>query len=109
MYTETCCVCGVEFGIPETIQKARLVDGKLFYCPNGHDQYYADCQIAKMERCVDELEKKFKDQAITLHWYTHTLVPNLNEEIRQLKTERRSARCSAAAYRGHLARVMAEA
>lgn len=109
MYTETCCVCGIPFGIPETIQKARLADGKKFYCSNGHGQHYADSQIAKLERRVDKLVKEFREQSIALDWYVDFVVPNLMAEVEQLKVERKSARCSAASYRGHLARVIAKA
>jgi hypothetical protein len=38
--TETCYSCGVVFGMPEIFKENRLKDHRLFYCPNGHGQYY---------------------------------------------------------------------
>lgn len=39
--SETCCRCGVVFGI-EANHRARLIQkkGTNFYCPNGHPQHY---------------------------------------------------------------------
>lgn len=38
--TETCCACGVLFGMEERYRQQRLTDHALFYCPNGHPQNY---------------------------------------------------------------------
>lgn len=37
---ETCCRCGVAFGVPAYFKKKRLEDRETFYCPNGHAQHY---------------------------------------------------------------------
>ncbi len=31
----TCWVCGIDFAMPEVIERKRQEDGKGFYCPNG--------------------------------------------------------------------------
>lgn len=31
-----CGACGITFGLESSFKTARLDDGKLFYCPNGH-------------------------------------------------------------------------
>lgn len=41
MITETCCSCGVVFGLTDA-QHADLKRRKaIFYCPNGHGQSYS--------------------------------------------------------------------
>jgi hypothetical protein len=41
MITETCCNCGVAFGIPSDLHRRLQNDpDKWFYCPNGHRQHY---------------------------------------------------------------------
>ena len=39
--TITCCNCGIDFSVPEHWLKCRRNDHKWFYCPNGHQQYFA--------------------------------------------------------------------
>ena len=40
MKTETCCVCGVEFGISQAKREDLLRCKNTFYCPNGHGQHF---------------------------------------------------------------------
>lgn len=40
MVTETCHSCGVLFAMTADHKDRRLKDGKDFWCPNGHSQYY---------------------------------------------------------------------
>lgn len=47
--TEQCCVCGCVFAMPTSMKKQRLDDGKLFYCPSGHNQHYTDSLSKKLE------------------------------------------------------------
>ncbi len=54
--TETCCRCGVVFGMESKhIQRLRN-NHAFFYCPNGHSQYYtAESEAEKLRR---EIESK---------------------------------------------------
>jgi hypothetical protein len=36
----TCCRCGVPFGIPQYLERARRQDEQMFHCPNGHEQFF---------------------------------------------------------------------
>lgn len=47
--TVNCCVCGIIFQVPEEFDEAREVDGRLFYCPNGHKQRYDDSEEDKLK------------------------------------------------------------
>ena len=58
--TETCCDCGMQFSIPASIQAARRKDGKSFYCPNGHSQYYTDSENAQLRRQVRKLKEDYE-------------------------------------------------
>ena len=41
MFHETCCRCGIVFGMPVCLRDTLLGDGSLyFYCPNGHRLHY---------------------------------------------------------------------
>jgi hypothetical protein len=52
----TCCSCGVEFASP--LLAKRREDGKLFYCPNGHQQHFTDTTELRLQR---ELENTKRD------------------------------------------------
>lgn len=54
--TVSCYKCGVLFGMTQKLQKQRLTDRKLFFCPNGHDQhYFGPSEESKLK---DELARK---------------------------------------------------
>lgn len=52
LYVQSCCSCGVTFGMPNDMDDQRRKDGKSFYCPNGHSQSYSetDGKRLKLER-----------------------------------------------------------
>ena len=53
-----CSNCGVEFLVP-TGYHTQLVDKrKIFHCPNGHQQVYADSEVARLEKEVKALKEK---------------------------------------------------
>ena len=58
---ETCCNCGVQFAMSKELYRARLADGKLFYCPNGHPQHYTESVQTKLDRAITQLQAE-KDQ-----------------------------------------------
>lgn len=64
MVTETCCNCGVAFGIPRDLQQQFKNDeSKWFYCPNGHKQHYSESEATRLERL---LEKERRDHETRL-------------------------------------------
>ena len=55
LIVEECCTCGILFGMPESFQeecrkKPGISNGKGFYCPNGHQQWYTGKTEAQKER-----------------------------------------------------------
>lgn len=66
--TETCCNCGIAFGMPEKFQKEKLQKGGSFYCPNGHGQHYCESDVKKLEKQLlneqsrhDQTKAKLRD------------------------------------------------
>lgn len=58
MHTICCCVCGMEFAVPDGWYRARLRgDGgnRGFHCPNGHAQHFVG-KTAE-ERLREELQR----------------------------------------------------
>ncbi len=88
---ETCCTCGVVFGLSEGHKAELRRTTTWFYCPNGHQQYYSGkSEEAKLR---DELTRK--QAALDQAWAT------ANDQRRQLEAERRST----AAIKGMLTKV----
>lgn len=58
VYVETkvhiieCAFCSIDFGIGADFMRRRLEDHVVFYCPNGHENYYP--QESKAERLERE-------------------------------------------------------
>lgn len=48
--TVDCCHCGIVFQVPEEFDQAREQDGRTFYCPNGHEQFYPDGDDDKLQQ-----------------------------------------------------------
>ena len=57
MYIETCCNCGTTFAFTKGFYDQRQQDGKGFYCPNGHNQYYTNNQAKKLEDAQKALDR----------------------------------------------------
>jgi len=54
---ETCCDCGVTFGLTDGFYKLRQRDGNSFFCPNGHSQFYTNNDVKK----INDLKKALKN------------------------------------------------
>jgi len=46
----SCNECGVEFCVPHPWHVARLADGRIWYCPNGHAIHYGESPLAQARR-----------------------------------------------------------
>jgi hypothetical protein len=89
---EACCNCGIIFDLPDHICNQRKIDGKLFYCPNGHGQHYTenkDVEIQRLKSQIADLQARItdlcKDKAelcrrISAFWYGN----NPNEKKQNL-------------------------
>jgi hypothetical protein len=59
LVTETCCECGTVFAMERTLNKNchRIGKKQMFYCPNGHGQYYTQSTEAKIKELQEQLER----------------------------------------------------
>lgn len=78
-----CCSCGILFAMPEPLQKIRVQDGAVFYCPNGHAQGYTntpahhlaemtkerDMWKAEAERLLEECDKLHSQSPVRAVWF----------------------------------------
>lgn len=56
--TVNCCACGTTFAMQQTLKKARMDNGGVFWCPNGHEQIYTKPRCEKLK---DELAEKQRE------------------------------------------------
>lgn len=63
-----CCQCGVAFSFDETLHGRRYKDGKLFWCPNGHQQHYGDTEAKRLRRELEAKEAEVEHQRKRIQW-----------------------------------------
>jgi hypothetical protein len=80
---ETCGVCGVQFGLTDSFQRARMEDGESFHCPNGHRIGYSNRN--EVQRLRDEVARQKhateQAQANASFWKGATDRANEREQI----------------------------
>lgn len=52
-----CCVCGVNFAVPEIIMDERRRNAGNVYCPNGHCIGWKETEAERLKREVDSLNQ----------------------------------------------------
>lgn len=67
----SCCVCGIQFGLPPVYEQRRREDKKEFFCPNGHSLAFtggseADRLKRENERLQQRLETERRTHQTTL-------------------------------------------
>lgn len=55
---ETCCKCGVTFGLTDRFRDEHVENGKDFYCPNGHPQHYTTSLAAQLKEAQAKAERE---------------------------------------------------
>lgn len=65
MKSEECCVCGVVFAMPSSLQQRLRESGALFYCPSGHPQHYSETEIQKLQK---ELQRVKESSQREIEW-----------------------------------------
>lgn len=77
-----CCNCGMEFGMSNTFYEERLADGKTFWCPAGHSQYFT-----RKERREQELERKLASKERVIR----RMLDQLHDANRRLEDMRKKS------------------
>lgn len=83
------CTCGMVFAAPARFIESRRKDGKVFYCPSGHELHY------KIEPDKDEREKENLRKRI--EWE--------QQESKQQRERADAAERRARSLRGHATRL----
>ncbi len=65
MVRETCCSCGIVFGMEKNYRDELKDTGNSFYCPNGHGQHYTESTEKKLE----EAKKALKSARESEEWW----------------------------------------
>lgn len=55
---ETCCDCGVVFGIEANHQHHLRATGAWFFCPNGHRQHYTETEAQKLRKQLEREQRR---------------------------------------------------
>lgn len=88
---QTCCDCGVLFGLEVGYDDRRHEDKKSFYCPNGHPQHYiGKTQAQRLQEQLDAARSLAEREA---------------NRRRYAEQNAEHERRSAAAYKGHATRI----
>lgn len=66
LLTETCCDCGIVFGMPDYHKNRLLETGGSFYCPNGHGQHYTEPEVKRLQKLLSKVEKS---ATLYRQWY----------------------------------------
>ena len=82
LVTETCCSCGGVFAMPEDFARRRHEDGKSFYCPAGHEQYYTKSTATMLMQANQEL-KKAKERIASEQAWSAKMQEDLHAERKQ--------------------------
>lgn len=56
---ETCCNCGIVFGLDESYRRRLLQSHDDFYCPNGHPQHFVgETDKERLQKEVNSLTQR---------------------------------------------------
>jgi hypothetical protein len=80
MKVTECYKCGVTFGMPDEYYQNRRNDHAIFYCPNGHSQYFSNESEA-------EKYKRLYDQAAANSLGTREKLATLEREKQRLEAK----------------------
>lgn len=69
--TITCCNCACTFAMSEAHYLRRRDDGKAFWCPNGHEQFFSESTVKRLEKELETEKKRHEWTKADLN-YTRT-------------------------------------
>lgn len=101
-----CCVCGIEFGMPDDVHQRRLEDGRCFYCLNGHYQHFTDSKaVVKLSRENRKLESRVQELEKQIKYWEDQYYPYTVERIAELSASLTLAKRRVAGYKSQFLRL----
>lgn len=63
----TCPSCGVLYALAEPYRAKREEDGRVWYCPNGHDVLYRETEADRARKAQQRAERalRYTEEALT--------------------------------------------
>lgn len=89
---ESCINCHVQFAMTNDLRKQRLNDGKPFFCPNGHSQYYSESTEARLRKQLNNAEESarfWRNQ----EQITHLSLRATKGQVTKLKRKAAAGQC----------------
>jgi len=77
---ETCCNCFTHFVMDRSLYDHHRTNGGTFYCPNGHGQHYAETEVQRLKKQLDNANKR-------MGWAKNSATRAL-AEVQQVKREK---------------------
>lgn len=87
-----CAWCGITIWLESDLLQRRRTDGKEFFCPSGHSNFFRDTEVMRLKREI-EAEKRRTEMAL--------------RDGAEIAAERRKAEARAKRAEGKLKRVHA--
>ncbi len=85
-FIETCCNCGVSFGMTRAFEQERRRTKRDFYCPNGHSLFYdGESDKDRAQRLAGQLDQE-KTRSANLRDENKRLGKSLDYQIRARKS-----------------------
>ena len=72
---EYCCNCGVPFAMTTETYKNYSDTGKVFFCPNGHQQHYTEScsvKLGKLNSQITNLNQRLETKDQTIQYYKNS-------------------------------------
>lgn len=55
-----CCKCGISFAVDAQVKQRWVDNGSLFYCPNGHPQYFTETLVHKLNKQLEASKRELE-------------------------------------------------
>lgn len=83
---ESCCECGVNFGIPSHFHTHLKRNKQTFYCPNGHSMSYTKSTAQILQEKLDreiELKNQIRRERDNLELENKKLAANQKPKVKK--------------------------
>lgn len=102
-----CATCGNSFALTGETYRRRQEDGRVFFCPLGHENIFGESENDKLRQRIAQLEKELARQTDLAGQATYwrQAYREAMDTVRDLEAELLSARRRAGSYKGAWSRL----